>query len=202
MNKVYITKHWRISRLLKEYPVSAEVLIENEIPCTGCDGASSERLNEGLASHGLSDVEIDQIINEINLEIAESEKHSLQSKKDKFSKLEIQASADGARIGGIYVKKEALEAFNQFNEQNQIVVIRLEAGGCSGYNYEYDFKTNLQDDEVLYQVDGLKIAFSVFTMENAQDLTIDFILSLKDSGFKFENKKAKKSCSCGKSMSI
>jgi len=202
MNKVYITKYWRISRLLKEYPISAEVLIENEIPCTGCDGASAERLGEGLATHGLNESEIESIINEINQEIQVSERKSLQSKIQEFSNLPVDVKESGAKIGGIFITKSAIDSFKQFNEQNQIVVIRLEAGGCSGYNYEYNFKDAMLEDEVLFEIDGLKVAFSIFTMENAKELMIDFKLGLKDSGFKFENKRAKKSCSCGKSMSI
>lgn len=202
MNKVYITKHWRISRLLKEYPVSAEVLIENEIPCTGCDGASTERLGEGLETHGLSMEEIDDIVFEINQEIYKSEEIGLKSKITKYQNLKIVKSDDFIKIGGIHITKSAINAFSKFNEENDIIVIRLEAGGCSGYNYEYGIEKKLKNDEVLFEVNGLRFAFSVFTMENAKDLKIDFKLSLKDSGFKFMNKNAKKSCSCGKSMSI
>ena len=69
-----ITKHWRISRLLKEYPTAIEVLLENDIPCAGCSGASTERLHEGLASHGMSEQQIDDLIQEINHALDQYEK--------------------------------------------------------------------------------------------------------------------------------
>jgi iron-sulfur cluster assembly protein len=66
-----IKKDILISEIFNKYPEKsseiAEILMEAGIRCFGCAAASFESLEEGLKSHGLTDIEIEELINKINL---------------------------------------------------------------------------------------------------------------------------------------
>jgi len=56
-------------------------------------------------------------------------------------------------------------------------------------------------DQVLEVGDGLKVLVDPASAPVLNGMTLDFLLSLEASGFKFINPNAKSTCSCGKSFS-
>ena len=61
-----ITKDIIIGDCLAKYPKTAEVLFENGIHYVGCFAANMETIGEGLQSHGLSEKEINKILEKLN----------------------------------------------------------------------------------------------------------------------------------------
>lgn len=78
--------------------------------------------------------------------------------------------------------------------------IKVEAGGCAGYQYKMGLVKDAEPDDSVVERDGVK----VFVDMNSHDLlagtTIDFVVALEGAGFTFENPNATSSCSCGKSF--
>jgi len=64
-----ITKNMKILDLVNEYPEAAEVLFEAGIHCVGCHLAANESLEQGLSAHGLTEKEIDDLIEKIKEKI-------------------------------------------------------------------------------------------------------------------------------------
>ena len=74
-------------------------------------------------------------------------------------------------------------------------------GGCAGLSYELSFqKTFFENDHVIEQ-DGLKIYVNDESVAFIKGTKIDYIDTLKESGFKYYNPNAKSSCGCGTSFS-
>lgn len=52
--------------LEKKGEEAAEILLEAGMGCVGCAMASGETLEQGCKAHGISDKEIDEIVNKLN----------------------------------------------------------------------------------------------------------------------------------------
>lgn len=64
-----ITKTMTFGELLSEYPQAGRVLAGRGLHCIGCHIAVSESVEDGARVHGLSDADIDAMIEEIKASI-------------------------------------------------------------------------------------------------------------------------------------
>ena len=61
-----ITKKTSMFEILMNKPEAAEILFEAGMHCVGCPMAQMESLEEGCRAHGMSEKEIDKIVEELN----------------------------------------------------------------------------------------------------------------------------------------
>ena len=61
-----ITKSTKLSKILGEKPEAAETLFEAGLGCIGCPMAQQETLEDGCKAHGMSDKDIDKLIERLN----------------------------------------------------------------------------------------------------------------------------------------
>lgn len=74
-------------------------------------------------------------------------------------------------------------------------------GGCAGLSYDLRFqKTPYDNDTVLIQGD-LTVIVNPESLALLKGIQIDYVDTLKESGFKYSNPNAKSSCGCGTSFS-
>jgi iron-sulfur cluster assembly accessory protein len=78
--------------------------------------------------------------------------------------------------------------------------IMVEAGGCSGWQYQMGLVADPAEDDTVVERDGVKVYVDMKSHELLAGTTIDFVVALEGSGFTFDNPNAKSSCSCGKSF--
>jgi len=62
----HISKDILISEVVEKYPDTIPILIENGMHCIGCSASMFETLEEGFLGHGMTEVEIEKVMNEIN----------------------------------------------------------------------------------------------------------------------------------------
>jgi iron-sulfur cluster assembly protein len=74
-------------------------------------------------------------------------------------------------------------------------------GCCSGYQYALAFDHARVDDHAIAS-EGLTILVDPQSAPLVRGSTIDFVLDLRDSGFKIENPNASSSCRCGESFEL
>ncbi len=74
-------------------------------------------------------------------------------------------------------------------------------GGCSGFTYRLEFDNQLPADKVL-ESHGVKLYVDPKSFLYLMGTEIDFIDELNQSGFKFVNPNAKRTCGCGESFSV
>jgi iron-sulfur cluster assembly protein len=75
-------------------------------------------------------------------------------------------------------------------------------GGCSGFEYALDVVDRPQSDDLIYEQDKVKIYLDHKSAPFLNGIVIDFVESLTQAGFTFENPNATDSCGCGKSFSV
>ena len=66
---VEISKSMTFGDLLQSYPAAAQILASKGLHCIGCHIAVSESVEEGARMHGLTDVEIDKMMDEIKVAV-------------------------------------------------------------------------------------------------------------------------------------
>ena len=74
-------------------------------------------------------------------------------------------------------------------------------GGCAGLSYDLRFQKTPYDNDTIFEQGGLRIFVNPESATFLKDITIDYVDTLKESGFKYINPNAKGSCGCGTSFS-
>jgi len=78
--------------------------------------------------------------------------------------------------------------------------VRVVPGGCAGFKYNMDFEESAEDDDVVIAAHDIKVVLDQTSIETLAGSTLDYVETLKESGFKITNPKFTKSCACGDSF--
>ena len=74
-------------------------------------------------------------------------------------------------------------------------------GGCAGLSYEMKFQKSAYDNDIVFEQKGLTVIVNQESADLVKGIQIDYVDTLRDSGFKYSNPNAKSSCGCGTSFS-
>jgi iron-sulfur cluster assembly protein len=77
----------------------------------------------------------------------------------------------------------------------------VQGGGCSGFTYHLKFDNQSEKDKIIESY-GVNIYVDPKSFLYLIGSKIDFVDELNQSGFKFINPSAKRTCGCGESFSI
>ncbi len=69
--KPEITRDTKISELLENFPQVAEVFADYNLHCVGCIASVFDTVAQGALSHGMTDEEIDALVEDLNLVVNE-----------------------------------------------------------------------------------------------------------------------------------
>jgi len=75
-------------------------------------------------------------------------------------------------------------------------------GGCSGFRYEFDIVDNTNDDDLIIEKLGARVAIDPISIPYMAGSEIDFVDDLIGAAFKIHNPNATASCGCGTSFSL
>jgi iron-sulfur cluster assembly protein len=74
-------------------------------------------------------------------------------------------------------------------------------GGCAGLSYEMKFQKSPYENDIAFEQNGVNIIVNQESVEFVKGIEIDYVDTLRESGFKYKNPQAKSSCGCGTSFS-
>ena len=80
--------------------------------------------------------------------------------------------------------------------------VQVDGGGCSGFQYKFDFDTKKQIDDIEISAHGVSVLVDEMSKEFLQNAELDYVEELLGSFFKISNPNATASCGCGTSFSI
>jgi len=80
--------------------------------------------------------------------------------------------------------------------------VYIEGGGCSGFQYGFDFEENADEDDTVIERDGVKLLVDPLSMQYLAGGTVDYKEDLQGSRFVIDNPNAATTCGCGASFSI
>lgn len=80
--------------------------------------------------------------------------------------------------------------------------VSVEGGGCSGFQYKFDFADAPEADDLIIERDGAKVLIDTVSLEFLGGSIIDYSRELIGSAFKIKNPNAVAACGCGTSFSV
>lgn len=79
--------------------------------------------------------------------------------------------------------------------------VRVDAGGCSGFTYEFTFDAP-RDGDVSFDCEGITVLVDTQSLPFLMGATIDYLDDFQQSGFVVQNPNSTASCGCGKSFGV
>lgn len=80
--------------------------------------------------------------------------------------------------------------------------VMVEGGGCSGLMYRLDFVQTAQDEDIVIEDNGIRVAVPKKSILYLAGTELDYSDGLNGKGFRFENPNATRTCGCGESFSV
>jgi len=97
------------------------------------------------------------------------------------------------RIAVLRTQEDAEDAFLR---------IAVSGGGCSGFQYGLSFDDQRNDDDLVFERDGVGVVIDEVSLGLLNGAEVDFVEDLMGASFQIRNPNAASSCGCGNSFSI
>ncbi len=78
----------------------------------------------------------------------------------------------------------------------------VQGGGCSGFKYKLSFVESPDTNDRILEDKGVTLYIDPKSYLYLMGTEINYVNDLNNSGFKFENPNAKRTCGCGESFSV
>ena len=175
-----VTGEMIIGDVVAAFPQAAPIMLSYGLHCVGCHANAFDTVEDGARGHGMPDEEIAQMIDEIN-------------------------AAINKKIATIEMTDKAIEKVKELrslekDKQDWPLRIAVTPGGCAGFGYDMDFDDKVNANDMTLMFGDLKVLVDPDSFPLIKGSKIDFVDSLRGSGFKIENPNAKRGCGCGKSF--
>ncbi|WP_296056222.1 iron-sulfur cluster assembly protein IscA [uncultured Amphritea sp.] len=82
------------------------------------------------------------------------------------------------------------------------VRLGVRTSGCSGMAYVLEFVDDIQDEDQVFESDGVNIVIDPKSLLYLDGTELDFVKEGLNEGFKFNNPNVKNECGCGESFNI
>lgn len=173
-----------IEEILGMFPYKAQRLSQEitnaGLHCVGCHAAVWETLEAGMYSHGKTDDQIDELVKRLNALLDEE-----------IDLTSIRITPRGAA--------KFLEILSEEGKQGWGLRFAEELAGCNGFEYVLDFSEKAEQDDQVYESQGIEIHIKKAMVPRLLGSEIDYVEGLRGSGFKISNPNVRSSCGCGSS---
>ncbi len=89
-----------------------------------------------------------------------------------------------------------------YDYKTDFVRVGVKSGGCSGLSYDLKFDRERDDDDKVFEDNGVKIIVDKKSFLYLIGTTLDYSGGLNGAGFVFNNPNANRTCGCGESFSL
>tara|TARA_B110000444_G_C18765411_1_gene559727 strand:- start:816 stop:1184 length:369 start_codon:yes stop_codon:yes gene_type:complete len=86
--------------------------------------------------------------------------------------------------------------------EKKFMRVAVEGGGCSGFQYIFKFDTERNNDDLVFEKNGVEVVVDEISLELITGGRLDYVEELIGSYFQIANPNASSSCGCGTSFSI
>src|SRR3989344_2102085 len=183
-----ISKDMTMGEIIEKYPFASEVMLSYGLHCVGCHVNPYESLENGALGHGMSDSEINSMLQELNDLVKNHSDEPVEADKTKEGKVTITTFA-----------AQKVSELMKSSHSHGALRIAVVAGGCSGKTYKMDFDEPKEND-LVFEEHGVKIIVDKKSIEFLNGTNIDYVESLQGAGFKLDNPNVSGGCGCGKSV--
>ena len=115
------------------------------------------------------------------------------------------ATAD-TRAGQITASAAAVRriAALRTGEGNEALMLRVtvSGGGCSGFQYGFSLDEQVNEDDAVFEADGIGIVVDDVSLGLLDGSEVDYVEDLVGSYFAIKNPNAASTCGCGTSFAV
>ena len=98
--------------------------------------------------------------------------------------------------------KKVKEYFAEIGKPDAALRVKIEGGGCSGFQYDLGPAEQKNDGDSVYESNGVVLYVDSQSDPFLNGSQLDYVDGLHESGFKFNNPNSKSSCGCGQSFGV
>jgi iron-sulfur cluster insertion protein len=106
----------------------------------------------------------------------------------------------------VVLTESAARRIAVLKEQEQagsaLLRIAVSGGGCSGFQYGFSFDDQRNEDDLVFERDGVGVVVDDVSLDLLNGAEIDFVEDLMGAAFQIRNPNAASSCGCGNSFSV
>ena len=112
--------------------------------------------------------------------------------------------AELAESSGFSLSETACKriAFLLEHEGKPFFRVAVDGGGCSGFQYKFDFDTEKTEEDLTFNAGGVTVLVDEVSLEFLGNAQLDYVEELVGSYFVVNNPNATANCGCGTSFSI
>ncbi|WP_223549717.1 iron-sulfur cluster assembly accessory protein [Aestuariivivens sp. NBU2969] len=101
-------------------------------------------------------------------------------------------------------KKKVIELMTEdgYDPSSDYIRVGVKSGGCSGLSYDLKFDKEKQEDDKVFEDNGVKIIVDKKSFLYLIGTTLEYSGGLNGTGFVFNNPNANRTCGCGESFSL
>ena len=85
---------------------------------------------------------------------------------------------------------------------NLMLRLTVSGGGCSGFQYGFDFSTEAAEDDHIFEYHGVSLVVDEVSLDLLAGSEVDYVEDLAGAAFVVKNPNASSSCGCGSSFAI
>ena len=117
------------------------------------------------------------------------------------SPVQIGRRPSPVTLTGTAVAKVAELLAGEEGAEQLALRVAVRPGGCSGYSYDMFFDSEIADDDIVREFDGVRVAVDPESADLINGATLDYNDGLNGAGFHITNPNATRTCGCGSSFS-
>jgi len=101
-------------------------------------------------------------------------------------------------------ERAAKHVSNFLAKRGKGVGVRLgvRTSGCSGMAYKLEFVDAIEQDDLVFECNGVKVVVDPKSLPYIDGTELDFAREGLNEGFKFNNPNVKNQCGCGESFNV
>jgi len=90
----------------------------------------------------------------------------------------------------------------QEEDKNVRMRVAVLGGGCSGFQYKFDFDAALNEDDKIFTTDGVEVVVDETSIGLVKGSVLDYVETLGSAAFVIKNPNATANCGCGNSFAV
>ncbi len=86
--------------------------------------------------------------------------------------------------------------------ESALLRVYIQGGGCSGFQYGFTFEEAPQEDDAVFDRDGVRLLVDPLSFQYLMGAEVDYKEDLQGARFVINNPNASTTCGCGSSFSV
>lgn len=98
--------------------------------------------------------------------------------------------------------KKVADLITEEGNPELMLRIYIQGGGCSGFQYGFNFDETVNDGDEVIETDGVKLLVDPMSLQYLTGAEVDYTEGLQGAQFVIRNPNASTTCGCGSSFSV